>query len=159
MNRNFEVASLNSTHERAQFSCGVEALDRYFLQQVGQDIRRRVANCFVAVDTTTGQVAGYYTLSATSVPLSELEPIVAKRLPRYPSVPAALLGRLAVGMDFRGQGLGAVLVADAADRSRRAELAVALLLAEAKDDSARAFYEHLGFRATTSGGLRLILPL
>lgn len=41
-------------------------------------------------------VAGYYTLSLTSVNLAELPEQVARKLPRYPLVSATLLGRLAV---------------------------------------------------------------
>ena len=75
-----------------------------------QDIRRRVANCFVAA---TGYVAAYYTLSATSVPLADLPPEDAKRLPRYPTVPAVRIGRLAVDRRFQRRGLGEAMLADA----------------------------------------------
>jgi len=61
----FVVEPLGSSHNRRSFTCGVEPLDRYFREQVSQDIRRRLSNCFVAVDTP-GEVARYYTLSATS---------------------------------------------------------------------------------------------
>jgi hypothetical protein len=87
-----------------------------------QDIRRRVATCFVAVNITSQDVAGYYTLTATSVALNALSFEIAKKLPRYPVVPAALLGRLAVSRRYRGQGLGGILLADALKRTARAEL-------------------------------------
>ena len=49
---------------------------------------------------------GYYTLAATSIALGDLPAGTARRLPRYPAVPATLMGRLAVDQRHRGQGLG-----------------------------------------------------
>src|SRR5436309_3783279 len=99
----FSVEPLAPGHDRTQFTCGVAALDRYFRQQVGQDVRRRATACFVAREIATGTVAGYYTLAAGGVLLGEMPASVVKRLPRYPSVPVARMGRLAVSLDFRGR--------------------------------------------------------
>jgi hypothetical protein len=79
----FRFEPLGEEHDRSAFHCGEEALDRYFQTQVTQDIRRRITNCFVAVETVTGQAAVYYTLSSASVALTELPPEETKRLPRY----------------------------------------------------------------------------
>jgi hypothetical protein len=57
-------------HDRTDFSCGVDELDRYFRQQAGQDSRRLLANCFVAVEPESRVVAGFYTLASTSIPLN-----------------------------------------------------------------------------------------
>jgi len=73
----------------------VKALDRYFGTQVSQDIKRRVAACFVALDQE-GSIAGYYTLGSASVSLADLPAPLMKKLPRYPSFPAVRMGRLAV---------------------------------------------------------------
>jgi GNAT superfamily N-acetyltransferase len=94
------------------------ALDRYLHERVTQDIRRQVSNCFVACDGA-GTVAAYYTFAATSFPLTELPPEVAKRLPCYGVLPAGLIGRLAVDRRFRGQRLGSAPVIDAAQRAAR----------------------------------------
>jgi GNAT superfamily N-acetyltransferase len=110
-------------HDRAAFCSGVDALDRYFRERVTQDIRRRVSNCFVLLDAEK-QVAGYYTFAAASIPLGELPESLAKRLPRYPSLPAGLIGRLAVDRRYQRQGLGALLVVDAVARAMRAEPAI-----------------------------------
>ena len=87
-------------------------MDQYFGQQVSQDIRRRVTACYVAL-TPDERVAGYYTLASTGLLLTELPASVAKKLPRYPSVPAVRMGRLAVAQDVKGQGLGGALLAGA----------------------------------------------
>ena len=62
----FEITLLGK-QDRSDFCCGNEPLDRYFKIQVGQDVRRRVSACYVALEKTTGRIAGYYTLSAADV--------------------------------------------------------------------------------------------
>ena len=106
----FRLAPLGAEHARDSFCCGEEALDRYFKTQATQDIRRRIANCFVAVESATGLVAAYYTIAAASIPLVELPREEAKRLPRYPTLPAVRIGRLAVDQRFQGRGLGGALL-------------------------------------------------
>jgi ribosomal protein S18 acetylase RimI-like enzyme len=108
-------------------------------------MRRRVANCFVAVPDGAATVAGFYTLAASSIPIHDLPDETARRLPRYPVLPAALLGRLAVDRGFRGRQLGAALLFDAVLRALRAEPAVLTVIVDAKDDAALAFYRHHGF--------------
>jgi hypothetical protein len=90
------IEPLTDQHDLTEFMSGSAALDRYFQTQASQDVRRRIATCFVAFSDVTGQIGGYYTFSATSKALDALCPQIIKKLPRYPVVPAALLGRLAV---------------------------------------------------------------
>lgn len=92
MNAPFRVDVLGTKHDRANFTCGVEALDSYFSRQATQDVRRKASACFVAIDVESGGVAGYYTLSACGVALTDLPSSRSKRLPRYPSVPVARIG-------------------------------------------------------------------
>jgi ribosomal protein S18 acetylase RimI-like enzyme len=146
-------------HDRAGFACGEPALDRYFQTQVTQDVRRRVASCFVAVEVASGQVAAYYTIAAASMLLSELPGVVTKRLPRYPTVPAVRIGRLAVDERFKKRGLGGALLADAARRSMQSPPAVFALVVDAKDDQSVAFYEHHGFQRFSSQTRTLFIPL
>ena len=153
------VIELLSSHDRTGFSCGVEALDNYFKKQVTQDMRRRISACYVAVDDDSKCLAGYYTLAAGAVALSDLPEAIVKRLPRYPSVPVARLGRLAVDRNYQGQKLGAALLWDAYDRAARAELMTYALIVDAKDDKAKAFYEYFGFFSFGSLPLQLMLPL
>jgi hypothetical protein len=100
-------------HERASFSCGSAPLDHYFERQVSQDIRRRITACYVAVCNASNQVAGFYTLSAAPISVTQLPDRFKKNLPRYPSVPAVRIGRLAIDMKFQGQGLGSTLLINA----------------------------------------------
>ncbi len=133
-------------HDRTAFSCGVPELDRYLVSQASQDARRKVAAPFVMIDLT-GAVLGYYTLSAYSIRATELPRDIAKKLLKYPLLPATLLGRLAVSERYRGQKLGRLLLMDALHRSWKntSEIASVGVVAEAYDDAARAFYLHHEF--------------
>ena len=156
--RPFRLVLLDSEHDRKRFNSRSIALDRYLREQVSQDIRRRVAACFAAV-TDEQRVAGYYTLASASVGLNDLPETTAKKLPRYSSVPAVRMGRLAVDLEFKGHGLGGALLADALQRAAKAEIAAYALIVDAKDETAAAFYRHHGFIALPSSPLRLFLPL
>lgn len=155
----YTVEALNIQHERAVFNCGVEALDRYLVKQATQDIRRRVSACFVAVPTGSTKIAGYYTMAASSIPLPDVAAETAKKLPRYPLVPAVRIGRLAVDAGHRGKGLGAALLVDGVTRAIRSEITAYAVVVDAKDETAISFYRHHGFTAFTSQPATLYLPL
>jgi GNAT superfamily N-acetyltransferase len=159
VNSPFRLEALSQAHDRTTFRCGVDALDRYFREQATQDIRRRMSNCFVAVERTTDEVAGFYTLATSGVSNTELPSHITKRLPRYQSIPAIQLGRLAVDLRYRGRNIGAGLLADAAFRCARAEPAAFTLLVDAKDEGDAAFYRKHGFEPIVSSPLTLFLPI
>ena len=154
------IEPLGAHHNRAAFSCGEPALDAYLQRHASQDIRRRVAQVFVAIGDAPGRIAGYYSLSAASFEKEELPPALAKRLPHYP-VPAAVLGRLAVDRTQQGRGLGETLLLDAIRRViwASATMAVYAMIVDAKTEGAQAFYERYGFRVFASVPRRLFLPL
>lgn len=154
----FRLAPLDAAHERAAFDSESEPLNRYLREHVTQDVRRRVAACFVALDD--GQrVVGYYTLASASLLLADLPASTGRKLPRYPSVPAVRMGRLAVDQAFKGHGLGGALLADALERAARSEIAAFALMVDAKNEAAAAFYRHHGFIALPDSPLTLFLPL
>lgn len=146
----FRLGPLSPHHNRDEFRSGVEPLDRYFRQQAGQDRRRDIAQIWVLEELDSNLVAGYYTLSAAEIELGRLPDALRKGLPRYPALPALLLGRLAVDHLFHGQGIGRRLLYDAFRRvSDIAEQAgVFALIVDAKDDEARTFYNRFGFEQT-----------
>lgn len=155
----FRFEPLADRHDRNDFRCGEEALDRYFQTQVTQDIRRRIANCFVVVEIATERVAAYYTLSAASIPLTELPPDETKRLPRYPAVPAVRIGRLAVDERFQRRGLGELMLMNVVHRTMHDATAAFALLVDAKNNRAVSFYQRYGFRLIAGRPRTLFLPL
>lgn len=154
----FSVVPLGQ-QDRSTFTCGNEALNSYLLTQAGQDMKRRVAACFLAIDNATGAVAGYYTLSACHVQLADVATDWQKKLPRYPVVPSARLGRLAIDVRYQGKKLGVALLSNAVVRALRSDIAAHMMVVEAKNDIAAAFYMHHGFRRDPLEPLRLYAPL
>jgi GNAT superfamily N-acetyltransferase len=156
------IEALAARHDRGTFHCGVPELDRYLREQASQDQRRKVAACYVAVDPDAPKlVLGYYTLSAYSVRLQELPRATIKQLPRYPDVPAALIGRLAVAADRQGQRLGEQLLVDALERTLalRDTIGVFAVVVDALSVAAAGFYGRFGFIPFPGEPLRLFLPL
>jgi ribosomal protein S18 acetylase RimI-like enzyme len=155
----FQITALDKErHDRSGFRCGAASLDIYLKERAAQDMRRRFAACYVAL-TEAQRVIGYYTLSSADLPLRDLPEEMARKLPRYPNVPAALLGRLAVDQDFQRRGLGGVLLVDAIQRTKRSEIASYGLLVDAKDESAKSFYRNHGFVSLPESPQKLFLPL
>lgn len=159
MTGKFRIEALAPEHDRAGFACGSDPLDRYLREQASQDIRRRTSACYVAIDEKTNTIAGYYTLAAGSVPLTDLSEALAKKLPRYPLVPVARVGRLAVSLAFQKRQLGAALLWDAGSRAMRSGMGVFALVVDAKDETAAAFYKHHGFVGFSSNPLAFVLPI
>jgi predicted GNAT family N-acyltransferase len=151
------IEPLARTHERAGFNSGAEELDRYLKDQAGQDARRRVGAVFVA--SAAERVVGYYTLSAAALELADLPEELARRLPRYPHIPATLLGRLAVDLSWRGTRLGERLLVDALLRSLRSEIASYAVVVDARDEAAASFYRRYGFLALKRSDRRLFIPM
>jgi GNAT superfamily N-acetyltransferase len=101
---------------------------------------------FVAADPDLG-VVGLYSLSSFTLAIDDLPEDLARKMPRYDAIPAALVGRLARDLRTRGQGLGELLLADAVRRVLDASrnVAVFAIVVDAKDDAAAAFYAGFGF--------------
>lgn len=133
-------------HQRKDFSCGEAKLDEYIRLRASQDARHGYASVIIASPVESpDKIAGFYTLSSASVNLGRLPESEAKKLPRYPEIPAIRLGRLAVHMAFQGIGLGRILVLDAIRRCCRSEIAWALLLVDAKNERVQNFYTKMYF--------------
>jgi ribosomal protein S18 acetylase RimI-like enzyme len=140
---NRRIEPFRSELDRSAFSCQSPPLDRYLREVVGQDTRRGFATCFVALEAN--RVAGYYTISMGGVPIDLVPQALRRKMPRYPTVPAVRLGRLAVDHRYRGRGLGRCLLVDAMGRALASEIAWAVFVVDAVDDAARSFYEPYGF--------------
>ena len=156
----FRLEPLAKQHDRTAFSCGVKALDQYLQRQATQDVKKHVAVVFVLTpDGAT--IAGFYTLSQFAVELDVIPEEIARKLPKFPQVPATLLGRLAVDANFHGRGLGETLLMDALYRcligSR--QLGSAAVIVDAKDQTAVAFYRKYGFLELPKVAHRLFLPM
>ena len=154
-----KIEPLSEHHERSAFSCGEPELDDYFRQRAGQDERRNVARVFVATEDDLG-IVGFYTLSTCAIHPGPLPKEIARKLPRYDTIPAALIGRLARDLRARGRGVGELLLADAIKRVLGVDRSVAVwaILVDAKNEGASDFYKRFGFVPFPSRPGRLFLP-
>ncbi len=158
-NFNYIIEPISSQHNRDNFHCGIEALDYYLKKQAKQDVRRFLTAVFVLQDLEKQHIAGYYTLAATAIQLTDLPDFLIRKLPKYPLLPAILLGRLAIDQNYQNQGLGTFLLFDALQRSKNNEVASMAVVVDAKNDQAKAFYEYHQFIPFSSQPLKLYLPM
>lgn len=152
------TTQLSSLHNKKAFTCGQPLLDRYIQTQAGQDVKRKLANCFVLSDDQD-TILGFYTLSNDSIPRDYIPSSIPYTIP-YPSVPVTLLGRLAVDSRYKGQGLGKLLLFDALKRSYDVSvtsLGSVAVIVDAIDEAAATFYEQYGFTRLANG--RMFLPM
>ena len=158
--RTYKIEVLDSKHDRRGFSCGVADLDTYIRERAGQDAKRHVAATFVLLDDTL-IVLGYYTLSQRVISLEDIPAALAKKLPRYPLLPATLVGRLAIHRQRQGEGLGSLLLMDALHRGWWAVKMVATyaVRVDATDEKARDFYLSHDFPPFPNERLKLFFPM
>lgn len=153
----YRFEPLGDQHNRAAFSCGVEALDNYFRgDPIRQDVSRRVTNAFVL--TPDGRfVAGFYTLSPISILSADLPPSLAKKLPSRP-IGATLIGRMGTDLSVPGKGIGEMLLADALYKAWQASKFVSswAVVFDAKE-GARDFYLKYEFAPFVTKPARLFL--
>jgi len=157
----FKIAVLNKDHDRNSFSCSHEELVNYLQKQASQDLKRSISVTYVLTSENDHVVLGYYSLASTSINTGELPEAFTKKLPRYPILPAILLGRLAVDQKHEGKGFGSRLLIDALKRSLDSskEIGTIAVVVAAKDDNAAAFYSHYDFIKLNDEKLKLFLPM
>lgn len=148
-------------HDCAGFDCGTSALNDYLTRHATQDRRRNLSQVYGLVDRgDIARVLGYYTLGAAHVNVDQLADDYRRRLPRYP-IPCFRMGRFAVREELQGQGLGKCLLGCAVDRclQARQQVAAYALIVDARDASAKSFYEYFGFVAFVDQPFSLYLVL
>lgn len=150
------IERLSPHHDRHDFDCGVAELNSYLQKYSGQHERKGIGRTYVAIRDGEMRVLGYYTISSSAVAFD----VVPENLPRHP-VPVALMGRLAVDNDARGQRLGETLLIHALRSAFRAARIVGVyaVVVDAIDESAKSFYLKYGFKELTDDHLHLYLPM
>src|ERR1700678_4047434 len=138
------IEKLQRGHAIDAFDCGREALNRFLIRYAFQNQQAEASQTYVALSDE--EVVGYYTLVVGQVEYNEAPERLTKGLAHHP-VPIMLLARLAVGNTWQGKGIGAGLFKDAMNRTlQAADIAgIRAFAVHAKDDEARAFYEHFDF--------------
>jgi GNAT superfamily N-acetyltransferase len=150
-----------ANHRRNEFSCEEPELAEFLHHRALPEMEARASACFVLVPKADpGRVAGFYTLSATTISLAKLPPEVTAALPKYPNLPATLLGRLARDQAFRGAGLGDLLIVSAFQRALGSTSTVGsvAVVTDPKNAKAEGFYRKYGFRHL-GGARRMFVPM
>jgi ribosomal protein S18 acetylase RimI-like enzyme len=146
---NYLTVPLKNNHKRSDFCCEKQLLDKYFHEQVTQDIKRKLSACFV-IEGDNDLVKGYYTLSGASIKKDLVPENIKKKMPpAYQDLPVTLLGRLAIDKSCKGQGLGEMILLDALSRSYDNSMIVGSIavIVDPLDDDAVNFYKKYGFIA------------
>ena len=122
------TVALDSSHKKASFSCEEQSLTAYLQKQASQDVKRN------------------------GIDRSLLPDELKKKMP-YKNLPVTLLGRLARDSQFKGQGVGELLLADSLNRAHQASSAVASfgVVTDRIEEKARKLYESFGFISLQSG--------
>ncbi|HAH55611.1 MAG TPA: GNAT family N-acetyltransferase [Flavobacterium sp.] len=152
----YDALILSAHHNRNAFFCGNSMLDNYLKKQVNQDIKRKLATCFVlTAKSNPGEILGFYTLSNNSIPLESIPESIRKKLPQsYLKIPTTLLGRLAVDAKQHGKGVGNLLLIDALKRSYEISkiLGSFAVVVNPIDVEAENFYQKYGFAKLPDSG-------
>lgn len=157
----FYTVPLTSAYRREAFNSGNQILDRYLKELANQDMKRKLASCFVHPDLDSNLITGYFTLSNSSIPPEMIPYKMKKKLPKgYQQIPVTLLGRLAVDVNYQGQGIGKLLLFDALKRSFLATKTVGsyAVVVDPTDANAEKFYKRYGFIWLPDSG-KMFLPM
>lgn len=153
----FRIEKLHRQHAVEGFECGEEALNRFLIRFALPNQMAHASQSYVAL-TNENRVVGFSTLVVGELRYEDAPERLVKGLAQHP-VPILLLARLAVSLEWQGQGIAAGLLRDAIVRTLNvAEIAgVRALVVHAKDEKARSFYERFDFQPSPSDPLHLFV--
>ncbi len=139
----------SENYNREQFDCGKTTLNDYIKSQVSQDVKKKLAVCFVLLDSENKNIVGFYTLSNGSIPFVDVPENLRKKYPKsYDYIPVTLLGRLALDVSEKGKGMGGQVLIDALKRSLKVSevhLGSVAVIVDPLDAEAESYYNHFGF--------------
>ncbi len=156
----FKIEILSRNHNREDFDCGNNDLNRYLCTTAYQHIKKGISRTFVLVDDAEpDQISGFFTLTFCEIFVESLPDKYAKKYP--PRAPAAKLARLAVAGHKQNRGLGTYMMLNAMKRilDVSEHLGIIGFFVDAKDKNAAEFYEQFGFIPLKDDPLELFLPL
>lgn len=145
-----------SIHDRSKFDCGIHELDKYLKERANADSKNFISKTYVFTEPNDPHILGFYTISNASLSQASLQ---AGNHPRYPELPACIIGRLAIHKDYQGKSLGKKLLVDALKRIQDLSnvSGVYAVLVDAKDQTAKNFYLHFGFKELQDDPLSLYM--
>lgn len=155
-----KIEEISKRHNRSKFDCGVPALNQYLKNTARQHLIKGISRTFVLTDDASpSETIGFFTLAFCEILAKELPSKYAKKYPQR--VPGAKLARLAVSKKHQRQGIGALMLANAIERALviSKNMGVIGIFVDAKDESAKKYYEQFGFLTFPDNQGTLFLPL
>lgn len=148
------LIALRDERDLSRFDCGNDDMNQWLVRHAWASHKADLARTWLALDGDI--VAGYFALTTGSVRPEDAPRRLTRGMPRYP-IPIILLARLAVDIRYQGQHLGARLLAEALRRAVAASdtAAARVVVVDAIDDTAVAFYKRWGFIDTPDNPRRL----
>jgi ribosomal protein S18 acetylase RimI-like enzyme len=157
-----KIELLGKFHNRDGFDCGSESLNLFLKQTARQHAERGISRTYVLVSESASlpkPILGFFSLNICQLKSESLSPGEAKKLPR--DVSGVRLGRLAVAKTHQRQGIGKTLLVAAMGKFIEIyNTAGGIgLFVDAKDHSAKRYYEQFGFVPLPANELQLFLPV
>lgn len=148
---------LTEHHVLTNFSCGVDSLDQWLKRRSLKNQIQGASRTYVACDEAS--VVAYYALASGAVTSIDATGRFRRNMPD--PIPVVVLGRLAIDQTVQGTGFGRALVRDAGLRVIQAADAIGIrgMVVHALSDSAKAFFDNMGFEASASDPLLLMISL
>jgi len=148
---------LAEVHELKDFFSGVASLDDWLKRRARANQVSAASRTFVVADNY--QVVGYYALASGAIAVDSSVGRFRRNMPD--PIPVAVLGRLAVDRSQQGRGLGRALFRDCVLRVAHAADAIGIrgIVVHAISEQAKAFYLALGFDASPSEPMTLMVTL
>lgn len=149
--------ALTTDHITDGFRCGQPALDDWLRVHALRAQGSSTARTYVWTPASEATVQAYYTIAPTQV---RREDVSRSMSGGVAVVPAYLLARLALNDSLHGQGLGSELLIDALQMIVAASATAAgrLIIVDAIDEAAEAFYRHHDF-TSIAGTRRLCMKV
>jgi GNAT superfamily N-acetyltransferase len=147
-------------HRRQDFDCGDPGMNVFLQRYARQSHDQGASKTFCAIDDAdAGRILGFYTVAPSSIEREQVPPAFTRGLSRH-DVSGYRLARVATDLSVAGHGLGSLLVAHAALRCVRAAIEVGgiLLIIDAKNEQAAAWYGRLGAHRLPEFPLTLVMP-
>jgi GNAT superfamily N-acetyltransferase len=148
---------LTAAHDLAQFQCGEPELDDWLKRKARHNEESGASRTYVVC--IGRQVVGYYALAAGAAAHRDVPGRVKRNMPN--PVPVMVIGRLAIDLNFQGRGIGSALLLDAVLRTVQAAEIVGIraILVHAISESAKRFYEKLGFMESPTNPMTLMITV
>ena len=148
---------LAEAHDCLDFCSGEASLDDWLKRRARANQASGASRTYVICAGRL--VVGYYALASGAITMENAPGRFSRNMPN--PIPVAVLARLAVDLNWQGQGLGRALFRDAARRVARAADTIGIrgIVVHAISEEAKNFYLALGFDPSPHEQMTLMVTL